>query len=185
MKEKSLISRFLIPLVFVVGVNLIAGFLYDYSSTIKPGLIRDIGINIFGPLTFFSLWFFGFVGPVIGYFRGAKVFERLMLAYANPVIWAISVELKVACQFSAIQLVYFFFLPWIFGIMCVSCMEFSISEIVCRLIDKMKRGADVKVFHPGIVAALVFGVTGVFVSLIKGQEWVYMVVHHYVDNFVN
>jgi len=183
MDRMSFLKRFLFPLLLVVGIKLIAGALYDASSTLSSGMLRDISINVFGPLTFISLWFFGFVGPPIAFFRGASFMERLIIAFANPVIWIITVEAKIACQFTPVQMVYFFFLPWTFGIICLTCVEFSIADLVCRFIVK-KKTMDVRVLHPAVMTMLVLGLTGVFVSLIKGQVWVYFIVHHYQNHFL-
>ena len=185
MKKMNFTKRFIYPLVFVVTIRLISSFLYHFSSALPVGLLRDLLINTFGPITFFSLWFFAFVGPPIAYFRGASFAERLIIAFINPVMWVMCVESQLACQFSWIEMVYFFFLPWTFGIMCVTLLEFSISEIICRWIHKQKIKEPVTVFHPGVVAMLVLGITGTYVGLIKGQEWVYMVVHHYSSHFLN
>jgi hypothetical protein len=184
MKANSFTKRFLFPLFFVVGFKLVAGFGYDWSSTLPPGAMKNILIHIFGPATFFSLWFFAFVGPPLAYWLGASFWERLIVAFANPVIWVASVEAKVSCQFSGIEMVYFFFLPWTFGIMCVTCVEFSISELVCRLVHRMRKDARVMVLHPGVLLILIAGLAGTYLGLIKGQEWVYMIVHHYAENFL-
>ena len=178
-------KRFVYPLVFVVAIRIISSFIYHASSDLPVGLIRDLLINTFGPITFFSLWFFAFVGPPIAYFRGASFIERLIVAFVNPVMWIVCVESQIACQFSGIELVYFFFLPWTFGIMCVTLLEFSISEIVCRLVQKIKFKEIVPVLPPAIIMTLCAGLLGTYVGLIKGQEWVYMIVHHYAAHFLN
>jgi len=184
MEKKGVVSRFLFPLLLVVGVNLIAGSIYDASSGLGPGILRDLLINVFGPLTFISLWFFAFLGPPIAYFRGATALERTIVAFANPVIWVVSVEAKVCCQYSPAELVYFFLLPWTFGIICVTCVEFSLAELTCRLVQKKRQLLTSRIFHPALITLFVFGTTGTYIGLIKGQEWVYFVVHHYTSNFI-
>ena len=184
MNQNSIAKRFLLPLVLVVGFKMIAGFGYDLSSTLLPGTLKSILIDILGPATFFSLWFFAFVAPPIAYYLGANFVERLIVAFVNPVIWVASVEAKVACQFSAVEMLYFFFLPWTFGIMCVTCVEFSLSDLVCRLVHRFRGGANVVIFHPAVLAIFIIGVAGTYLGLIKGQEWVYMLVHHYAENFL-
>ena len=185
MRQMNYIKRFIFPLIFVVSVRVISSLIYNTSSSLPPGLFRMLLINTFGPITFFSLWFFAFVGPPLAYFRGASFIERLIIAFINPVMWIISVESKLACQFSGIEMIYFFFLPWTFGIMCVTLLEFSISEIVCRYVHKKRFNDIVTVFHPGVLILLTSGLAGTYVGLIKGQEWVYMVVHHYAKHFLN
>jgi hypothetical protein len=184
MNRQSVIKRLFLPLVLVIGFKLIAGFGYDLCSTLQPGFLKSVLINIFGPATFFSLWFFAFVGPPIAYYLGANFFERLIVAFVNPVIWVASVEARVACQFSAVEMMYFFFLPWTFGIMCVTCIEFSLSDLVCRIVHRLRGGAHVVIFHPAVLVIFVIGVAGTYLGLIKGQEWVYMLVHHYAENFL-
>lgn len=185
MKRLNVTRRFIFPLILVVSIRIISSLIYNSSSALGPGIIRTILIGTFGPITFFSLWFFAFVGPPIAYFRGASFIERLIIAFINPVLWVISVESQLACQFSGIEMVYFFFLPWTFGIICVTLLEFSIAEIVCRFIHKKRFKEIVSVFHPVVLIFLFAGVTGTYVGLIKGQEWVYTVVHHYAAHFLN
>ncbi|MBW2366048.1 MAG: hypothetical protein JRF25_13630, partial [Deltaproteobacteria bacterium] len=120
MRHLGFIKRFIFPLILVVAIRVISSVIYNSSSALPVGLVRDLLINTFGPITFFSLWFFAFIGPPIAYFRGATFIERLIVAFINPVMWIISIESKIACQFSGIEMVYFFFLPWTFGIMCVT-----------------------------------------------------------------
>ena len=185
MRQMNFTNRFIFPLLFVVSIRVISSVIYHSSSALPVGFLRDILINSFGPITFLSLWFFAFVGPPIAYFRGATFIERCIIAFINPVMWIACVEAQLACQFSGIEMVYFFFLPWTFGIMCVTLFEFSISEIVCRYVHKRRFKETVSVFHPGVITLLVAGLLGTYVGLIKGQEWVYMVVHHYSKYFLN
>ena len=184
MEKRSVVSRFLFPLLLVIGVHQVAGLIYDVSSGLAPGMFRDIFINVFGPLTFVSLWFFAFLGPPLAFFRGATVLERTIVAFANPVIWVISVEAKVCCQYSPAEMVYFFLLPWTFGIICVTCVEFSLAELICRFVQKKRQFLSQPVFHPAPVTLFTFGMIGTYFGLIKGQEWVYFVVHHYTDTFL-
>jgi hypothetical protein len=185
MERQGFIKSFIVPLVIVVGIMVVSGIIYHSASGLEPGKLRDSLINIFGRLLFFSIWFFALVGPPLAYFRGALFIERLIIAFANPVIWIVRMESMVACQFSGIEMIYFLFLPWFFGIICVTLFLFSISEIVCRTIHKIKDPEDVRVFHPAVVVLLVLGLAGTYMGLIKGQEWVYMVVHHYAAHFLN
>ncbi len=184
MVSNSIIKRFVFPLLFVIVFKLLVGAVYDAASTLESGIIRVILIQIFGPLTFFSLWFFAFVGPAVAYFLGARFWERLVIAFANPVIWITSVEAKTACQYTLVEMVYFFFLPWTFGIMCVTCVEFSLTEFICRWVHSRKSTDVVRVLHPGISAMFILGGVGMYFGLIRGQEWVYIVVHHFKSNFL-
>ncbi|MBU3915985.1 hypothetical protein KKA14_10660 [bacterium] len=184
MKKTNFMRRFAYPLLLVIGINLLAGWIYDGASILNPGVFRDVIIGVFGLRLFISLWFFAFVGPPLAYYLGASFWERMVVAFANPVIWVISVEAKIACQFCAAEMIYFFFLPWTFGIISVTCIEFSISDLVCRFLHRRKRDDGVRIFHPGVIALLVVGLTGTYAGLIKGQEWVYFIVHHYKTNFL-
>ncbi len=184
MKQSLLSFRFLFPLLFVIGINLVAGFIYDSAAELSPGFLREILIAVFAPLLFISLWFFAFVGPPLAYYLGAGFGQRLIIAFANPLIWIICVESKLACQYNAIEMIYFFFLPWTFGIVCVTLVEFSLSEIVCRFIDRKRRNSEVKILPANVLTLLVLGSTGMYFGLIRGQEWVYLVVHHFKDNFL-
>lgn len=184
MNHPGIVKRFILPLVLVVGFHLVAGLGYDHFSTLSPGPIKSILIDIFGPATFFSLWFFAFIGPPIAYRLGANFVERFIVAFANPVIWVATVEFKIACQFSPVEMVYFFFLPWTFGIICVTCVEFSIAETVCRIAHRIRSSGKVVVLHPAVMAIFAVGVAGSYLGLIKGQEWVYLVVHHYSEHFL-
>jgi hypothetical protein len=128
-----------------------------------------------------TLWFGALVAPPIVYFLGGNFLERLVVAYANPVMWVACVLTQVACQYQGIELVYFFLLPWTFGIMCVTGLLFSIAELACRTLHKRKWPQDVRVWHPGVLAIMLISLTGTYCGLVKGQEWVYMVVHHYAS----
>jgi hypothetical protein len=186
MEKRSFFHRFIVPLIIVVGFLIVSSFAYHGAGGyMHPGPLRSVLIGIFGPLLFFSIWFFALVGPPIAYFRGATFIERLIIAFVNPVIWVARMESMVACQFSGIEMVYFFFLPWFFGIMCVTLFLFSVAELVCRAIDKFRDPEGVRVLSPVVLLLLVLGLLGTYVGLIKGQEWVYMVVHHYAGHFLN
>ncbi|MBU2547826.1 MAG: hypothetical protein KKB20_05410 [Proteobacteria bacterium] len=181
MPRNGFFKRFLVPLVLVVGVMALSSLAYHGSSGLRPGPVRDVLIGVFGPLLFLSIWFFGFVGPPLAYFQGAGFFERLIVAFVNPAIWVVRMEAKVACQFTPVEMVYFFFLPWTFGVMCVTLFEFSAAELVCRFFHK-RRDESVRVLAPGVLSGLVLGLVGTYAGLIRGQEWVYMVVHHYAEH---
>ena len=183
MKQKGIIQRFIIPLILAVGIREVSRLVYNGASTLSPGLFRDVVINTAGPLTFFSLWFFALIGTPLAYFRGARFLERLIVAFANPVLWILMIDREIACQFTGIERIYFFFLPWTFGIMCVTCLAFSLAEIVCRALHKYKLKGNVTVPQPVVLLMLAGGLVGTYVSLIKGQEWVYVVVHHYAQFF--
>ncbi len=183
MNKAGFSRRFVLPLALVIGIHLVSGWIYDGASTLAPGIFRNVLIDVFGPLLFISLWFFAFVGPPLAYYLGASFWERLVVAFANPIIWVASVEAKIACQFCAAEMIYFFFLPWTFGIVCVTCIEFSISDLACRFLHRRWITADIKILHPGVIAILVAGLVGTYAGLIKGQEWVYFVVHHYKTSF--
>jgi hypothetical protein len=183
MKKKSIVQRFVIPLILVVGIREVSRLAYNAASALSPGIFRDVVIGTTGPLTFFSLWFFALIGPPLAYFNGARFIERLIIAFANPLIWILMIDHDIACQFTGIERVYFFFLPWTFGIMCVTCVAFSLAEIVCRAVHRYKNKGDVTVFQPVVLLMLVGGLVGMYFSLIKGQEWVYLVVHHYAQYF--
>ncbi|MCG6909613.1 MAG: hypothetical protein LJE94_05750 [Deltaproteobacteria bacterium] len=182
MQKRSFIQRFVIPLILVVAIHQISSLVYNSASSLSPGLFRDFVIGTAGPLTFVSLWFFALVGPPLAYFRGARFIERLVIAFANPVIWVLMVDAEIACQFSGIERIYFFLLPWTFGIMCVTCVELSLAELICRGVDRRETGAGVVIFSPVVMSMLSGGLVGIYFGLIKGQEWVYMVVHHYAQH---
>jgi hypothetical protein len=184
MKQAHMGKRFLLPLMLVIVVRQLSIFLYHTASTLPAGLYRNILIETFGPLGFISLWFFAWVGPPLAYYLGATFGERFFIAFANPVIWIAGIESKIACQFSAIEMIYFLFLPWIFGIMCVTCVAFSLSELICRIIHRWQTRDPVKVLSPTVLILLTGGAVGTYTGLIKGQEWVYMVVHHYARFFM-
>ena len=181
----SVTRRFVWPLVILVGIRILSSFTYHASSGLAPGLLRDVLINVSGPTTFVILWFGALIGPPIVYFRGGSILERLLIAFINPVMWVACVLAQVACQFKGIELLYFFFLPWTFGIMCVTGLLFSLAEFACRALHKRKWPQDVRVFHPGVLALMAVSLTGTYIGLIKGQEWVYLVVHHYASHILN
>ena len=183
MKQRSFIQRFLIPFILVVGIREVSRQIYHAASALDPGFFREAVIGTAGPLAFLSLWFFALIGPPLAYFRGANFIERLIIAFANPVIWILMIDREIACQFSGVERIYFFFLPWTFGIMCVTLVEFSLAEIVCRAVHKSKNRDEVTVFHPLVLLMLAGGLVGMYFGLIKGQEWVYLVVHHYAQYF--
>jgi hypothetical protein len=183
MKKTDIIKRFIIPLGIVVGIMVLASLIFHGARTLAPGTIRTVLLWTFGPIMFISIWLFGFVGTPIAYFSGARFIERLVVAFANPVIWVARMMAKVSCQFGPVELVYFFFLPWTFGIVCMTLLEFSISETVCRAIDR-RRPASVRVFSPVVLVLLLLGLTGTYFGFIRGQEWVYMIVHNYALHFI-
>ena len=179
MQQASIGKRFLFPLVLVVMIRQISILLYESAASLSPGPLRNILIDIFGPLGFLSLWFFAFLGPPLAYYLGAKMWERGVIAFANPLVWIVAVESRVACQYHGIELVYFLLLPWLFGILCVTCVEFSLAELACRGIHRWRTREAVRILVAPIWILLVVGSVGTYLGLIKGQEWVYMVVHHY------
>ncbi len=179
MQQASIGKRFLLPLVLVVAIRQLSILVYASAASLPPGPLRNILIEIFGPLGFFSLWFFAFLGPSLAYYLGAKVWERVIIAFANPIIWIVSVESRVVCQYQGIELVYFLLLPWLFGILCVTCVEFSLAELACRMIHRVRTREPVRIMVVPVWILLVLGGAGTYLGLIKGQEWVYMVVHHY------
>ena len=185
MRKPSLARRFGLPLSLAVGILILSGSVYHGAANMAPGPLRSGLIGIFGPLCFFSIWFFAFIGPPVAYRLGAGFVERMVVAFANPVIWIVQVESRLACQFTTVELIYFLFMPWLFGLICVTLLEFSLSELVCRFMHRRFGTETVAVFHPAVVIFLVAGLTGLYFGLIRGQEWVYMVVHHYAAHAIN
>lgn len=184
MKQVHMGKRFLFPLILAIAVRQLSVFVYHSASALPAGFFRTTLVETFGPLGFLSLWFFAFVGPPLAYYLGASFSERIVIAFANPVIWVVGIESEIACQFNTVEMIYFLFLPWIFGIMCVTCVELSLSELVCRWIHRWKTDDPVRIWHPPVLVLLAGGTVGTYMGLIKGQEWVYMVVHHYARFFV-
>ena len=129
MTRQSIFRRFVIPLILVVGVWAVSSAVYNNAWRLDHGILRTLAVGIFGPLLFLSIWFFAFVGPPIAYFRGASFIERFIIAFVNPVCWVVRVEAQVACQYDFVELIYFFFLPWTFGVICVTLLEFSLADI--------------------------------------------------------
>jgi hypothetical protein len=185
MEKQSFARRFLLPFSLCVVTFVLAGAVYHGAAGLDPGPLRSRLIHLFGPVLFASIWLFAFVGPPLAYVLGAGLAERLVIAFANPVIWIVQVESRLACQFTAAERVYFLFFPWLFGLICVTLFEFSLSELICRTIHRRRAGAGVRVFHPVVLVCLVAGVAGLYFGLIRGQEWVYMVVHHYAEHVLN
>jgi hypothetical protein len=183
MKKIGFTKRFIVPLVIVVGIMAVSSLIFHGSRMLDPGTTRTALLWIFGPLMFISIWFFGFVATPIAYVSGARFIERLIVAFANPIIWVIRMMAKVSCQFGAVELIYFFFLPWTFGLVCMTMLEFSVSDLVCRAVDK-RRGGAVRVFSPAVLVILILGLVGTYVGFVRGQEWVYMVVHNYALHFL-
>jgi hypothetical protein len=184
MAQRDFARRFAFPLLLVVGIMALSSIVFHGSTPMKPGPLRAVIKDASGAVMFLSIWFFAFLGPPIAYFRGASFAERLIIAFANPAIWLVRMGLSVSCQFTGAEMVYFYLLPWTFGNICVTLFEFSAAELACRYVDKKRHGAAVTVLHPGVVALLVTGIAGTYVGLIRGQEWVYLVVHHYSAHFL-
>lgn len=184
MSDKGFARRFLAPLCTIVGIMAVSSLIYHGSSSLSPGLPRTIIKDVFGAVMFLSIWFFAFIGPPVAYLRGARFWERLVIAYANPLIWLVRMGLIVSCQFSAIEMVYFYLLPWTFGAVCVALFEFSIAELACRSIEQKKESGRYLPLHLPTMAMLLAGIAGTYVGLIRGQEWVYLVVRHYATHFL-
>jgi len=183
MKSHGIFGRFLVPLFIALGTLAVSSLAYHCSTPMAPGTLRAFVKDVSGGLMFVSSWFFALIGPPIAYFRGASFAERLTVAFANPLVWLVRMALSVSCQFSAVEMVYFFFLPWTFGVVSVTLFIFSVAELACRAVDR-RRGIDVRVLHPAVLSLLAAGMAGVYFGLIKGQEWAYVVVNHYADHFV-
>jgi hypothetical protein len=183
MDNRTVFSRFLIPLLVALGTLTASSLVYHGSTPLSPGTLRTVVKDVSGAVMFVSIWFFAFIGPPLAYFRGASFIERIVVAFANPLVWLVRMALSVSYQFTAIEMVYFFFLPWTFGVVAVTLFEFSVAELACRAIDR-RRGTDVRVLHPAVISLFAAGVAGVYFGLIKGQEWTYVVVNHYADHFV-
>ncbi|HSV95376.1 MAG TPA: hypothetical protein VLM75_00425 [Spirochaetota bacterium] len=183
MENRGIFGRFIIPLLVALGTLAVSSVIYHGSTSMTPGVLRTVIKDVSGAVMFVSIWFFAFVGPPIAYFRGASFIERIAVAFANPLVWLFRMALTVSCQFNAIEMVYFFFLPWTFGVVAVTLFAFSIAETLCRCIDR-RRGALIKALHPGVLALFLAGAAGVYFGLIRGQEWAYAVVNHYADHFI-
>ena len=180
MKDKGIVKRFFIPLAALIGLWAVSCAVYEGAAgSLPPGGLRTALVALFAPLLFLSVWGAGFIGPIFGYLRGATFPERALLAFANPLIWITRVEARVACQFSAVELVYFLFLPWIFGLVCVTCFELGLSELACRFVHRRRAPGSARISHPVVWLLIVGGLAGTYLGLIRGQEWVYGVVHHY------
>ena len=184
MRDQGFFSRFIYPLALVMGFWAASSYIYNVSGTFEPGLLKKALVAIFGPALFVSIWFMALIGPPMAYFRGARAVERFIIAFANPVIWIVRVEAEVACQYNTAELVYFFFLPWIFGLVCLTLTEFALGDIVCRIVHKFRRPGQVRIFPPLLVLFLVLGAAGTWLAFINGQQWVYFLVHNYAEFFL-
>jgi hypothetical protein len=182
-QKRGFLYRFAIPLATLLLSRLVASTGYNIFGTMAPGTAKTVLVGTFGPLAFLSLWFSPFVGQPLAYFRGARLPERLVIAYVVPCIWLAQVLAEIACQFTFVERIYFLFLPWTFGIICVTALEFALAEMVCRVVDRVRGRSDTVIFQPVILFLLVAGMTGTWIGLVRGQEWVYRVVHHYMAHF--
>ncbi len=182
MENRGILSRFLVPLIVAVGTMAVSSLVYHGSTVMAPGALRTVIKDVSGAVMFLSIWFFPFAVVPLAYFRGAAPAGRFVAAFANPVIWLVRMAAMVSCQFSAVEMVYFFFLPWTFGVVCVTLFEFALADMVCRYVDRRRGNFAVKVFQPLVTVLLIAGIAGTYLGLIRGQEWTYMVVHHYADH---
>lgn len=185
MQQPRFWKRFLIPLGLMAGLHILSGLAYDGAASLAPGPLRNLLIDTFGPLRFLSIWFFAFIGPPVAYYLGASFIERFIIAFANPLLWIAQVEARVACQFSPLEMVYFFFLPWTFGLTCVTLLEFSVAETVCAFFYNRRFPGKVSVFSPLVIAFMIVGAIGIYFGLGRGQQWVYMIVHHYAQHVLH
>ena len=59
-------------------------------------------------------------------------------------------------------------------------------EIISRFIHRrIEKDDPPRVLPVGIIITLLLGLAGTYVGMIRGQEWVYLVVHHYATHFLN
>jgi hypothetical protein len=184
MKTGSGILRFVILLAIVIAVMTVTSLTYGYSSQMAAGPIRGIVSGISTVVLFMSIWLPGFVWVPVAFLLGLSPGERFVIGIANPVIWITRMCISVACQFTAVEILYFLLLPWTFGAMNNALLQFSLTEMACRFIVNRKKDVYVRALHPGLALLAAASTAGLYFGLVRGQEWVYMIVNHYADNFI-
>ncbi|MGV7928075.1 MAG: hypothetical protein AB2L13_04055 [Spirochaetota bacterium] len=102
MDNRTVFSRFLIPLLVALGTLTASSLVYHGSTAHGP---RDASHRREGRSPARSCsspsGFFAFIGPPLAYFRGASFIERAVVAFANPLVWLVRMALSVSCQFTA------------------------------------------------------------------------------------
>ncbi len=156
-----------------------SGGIYLAAGAMPQGWLRDGVKLVFGSLAFVSIWFFGWTGPALGRVTGARTGERLLLSFANPLLWVARMLFAVSGQLSLVELAYFCLLPWIFGLLALNVLQFCVAELVFALVGWKRGTAPFRWAHGVLVAGVVLSSAAVFLCLVHGQEWVYAVVHHY------
>ncbi len=179
--KQNFVSRFITPIVLLLGIYIVLHNLYFESWKIDN---RDVqyGISFIAGIVLFV--FIGFnsliVYPVL-YFKGATIHERIIASLIVQIVWIIKELVRVSEFFTFGETLYYTLNSAFLLALSGSFAFMGISEMFCRYRLKKKGVGLQKIITPLPVMSVISGIIALYIFLIwgVGEHWFYIYVTGY------
>jgi hypothetical protein len=170
---RSFFSRVGVPILAVAGTFILCEIIYYNVWRLDPSLFRSFMSYLSAGLSFFLIILGGFVIYPLLYFRGARPAERVIASLVILVIWTGEFIVSLIPIYSLAEVLYFFLINMMVLSIGLQFGAMGISEILCRLYVKHRRGIEVKVLSFWPVAGIVFFVSISYAAFLwgMGRPW--------------
>jgi hypothetical protein len=142
--------------------------IYNLAWRLDNHLIHRLLALVSGTLLFLSVAFGAVIVYSLAYFRGASLRERVIASSITSFIWMTKECARLYISFSLPECLYYYFNVLNIGLVCVLCMEMSLSEMICRWVLK-RRGQNIKVIILPAMATAGIGFAVLLLIFITGQ----------------
>lgn len=157
MEKESFFKRFICPQVTVIIIMAISFLVYHFSHGLENHFLFQLLSISSGILIMLTLWFGTFYIYMVGYFRGASLFERIVACLIPAFLWATKESIILAGVYSMPEAIYFYLNvvnQWLISTMIA---EMGLSELLCRRAAR-KRGVEVKGKSVYAIFAIALGI---------------------------
>jgi hypothetical protein len=138
MERRSVYQRVLMPILVVLGVMILSGFIYDGSRRLENRSLHWVLSHIGALMLFLSLWLGAFFGNTLAFFKGASFGERIVVCLATPVVWCAQVLYAFVGIFSLGEIFFLLFHHFILGCLLVALLCMALSDIGCRWVYRRR-----------------------------------------------
>jgi len=162
------------PILVVMGVMILSGYLYDFSRRLENRSLHWFLSHSGALLLFLSLWLGALFSNTLAFFKGASFGERMVVCLVPPVVWAAQVLYGFVGLFSSGEIFFLLFHHFILGCVMVALLGMALSDIGCRWINRRRnQEPDYPVFVYGNTILLVVSFILVSVMLWNGGHSYY------------
>jgi hypothetical protein len=174
MERQSFLRRVIFPISVVLAVLAASSLIFDSTAHIAGKPLKAALLYPSAALMLLGLWLGPLFSNTVAFARGASVAERFLVSATVPVLWIAKTYLSFIGIYSAGELVFLIFHPFLFGNLGVNTLCMGLSEVISRhRLRKRAPGSAVAVLTPLTVTLLAAGFLVTFLGLWNGGQSYY------------